>query len=82
LRLDAQNRSFLERLRLNYALLNNRYWVLPVDDVGHEDYSPVGRGLPSSPLCGRWTSFSVCDNDIRGKQVLYYFFCNNASTGF
>jgi len=60
--LESVNRGFSERMRLNSELKNNKYWCLPVDHTGHENYMPVGRGVPSSELCGRWTSFSVCKN--------------------
>jgi predicted Zn-ribbon and HTH transcriptional regulator len=62
LRIEAQNRSFSRRSRLNHAILKNTYWFLPVDDKGHENYVPVGRGVPSSDFCGRWVSLSVCKN--------------------
>jgi len=57
-----RDKSFSRRLRLNSAILKNKYWFLPVDDKGHENYVPVGRGVPSSPFCGRWVSLSVCKN--------------------
>ena len=90
---EALNRSFSERLRLNHAILNNKYWFLPVDNVGHENYQPVGRGVQSSPLCGRWASFSVCKNveghkgvslsgtDCTGKVVVRHnhMWCNKSS---
>lgn len=68
---EAVNRSFSERLRLNHALLKNRYWVLPVDrdDKGHLNYVPVGRGVPSSAFCGRWVGFMVCKNVEGHKGV-------------
>jgi hypothetical protein len=59
---EAVNRSFSERLRLNRAILKNKYWFLPVDNKGHEGYSPVGRNVKSSEFCGRWVSFLVCKN--------------------
>ena len=59
---EAFNRSLAQRLNLNRAILTNRYWLLPVDDKGHEDFTPVGRGVPSSPLCGKWMSLTVCKN--------------------
>ena len=68
-RVEAQNRSFSRRLRLNSQILKNKYWFLPVDDVGHENYVPVGRGVPSSDFCGRWVSFSVCKNVEGHKEV-------------
>ena len=58
----AAARSFLERLALNRAILENDYWRLPVDDKGHENFMPVGRGRRTSDMCGRWMSFMVCDN--------------------
>jgi hypothetical protein len=61
-RVEAQGRSLLERVRLNHAVLTNKYWYLPVDDKGHENYSPIGRGVKSSVFCGRWLGFSVCRN--------------------
>jgi len=64
---EVVNRSFSERLRLNHAILKNKYWFLPVDHVGHENYVPVGRGVRSSDFCGRWFSFSVCKN-VEGHE--------------
>ena len=66
---EVVNRSFSERLRLNHAILKNKYWFLPVDDEGHENYVPVGRGVRSSEFCGRWTSLSVCKNVEGHKGV-------------
>ena len=60
--IEAQNRSFSERLALNHAILQKKYWFLPVDDKGHENYVPVGRGVKSSNLCGLWVGVSVCKN--------------------
>jgi len=59
---EAVERSFRERLSLNRQILQNKYWFLPVDDVGHENYVPAGRGVKSSNLCAKWSSFSVCKN--------------------
>jgi hypothetical protein len=61
------DRSFSERLRLNSAIVKNRYWRLPVDDVGHENYMPVGRGVKSSPVCGKWVGLLVCKN-VEGHE--------------
>jgi len=61
------DKSFSRRLRLNSAILKNRYWVLPVDDKGHENYMPVGRGVKTSPVCGRWVGVSVCKN-VEGHE--------------
>ena len=59
---DVVDKDFVRRLALNSSILKNRYFVLPVDDKGHESYAPVGRGLKSSVFCGRWFSSSVCKN--------------------
>lgn len=89
---EVVNRSLNERLRLNHAILNNKYWFLPVDDEGHENYIPVGRGVRSSEFCGRWTSLSVCKNveghkgvslggtDCTGKVVVRHnhMWCSNS----
>jgi hypothetical protein len=56
------DKSFSRRLKLNSAILKNKYWFLPVDDKGHSNYEPVGRGIPSSSTCGKWVSLSVCKN--------------------
>lgn len=93
LSVEAVNRSFSRRLRLNRAILKSPYWVLPVDDVGHNNYQPVGRGLRSSVVCGRWMSFSVCKNveghkgislggtDCTGKVVVRHnhMWCHKSS---
>jgi len=64
------DKSFSRRLRLNRAILKNKYWSLPVDDKGHENYMPVGRGVKSSNFCGRWVSFSVCKN-VEGHKGIF-----------
>jgi len=93
LSVDAVNRAFSRRLSLNRAILKSPYWVLPVDDVGHNNYQPVGRGLRSSVVCGRWMSFSVCKNveghkgislggtDCTGKVVVRHnhMWCHKSS---
>lgn len=90
---EAYERSLVDRVRLNYAILSNDYWKLPVDNVGHESYVPVGRGVPTSPLCGSWRHFVVCDNveghkgavvggvDYTGKLVVahQHLWCGSAS---
>jgi hypothetical protein len=58
----AAERSFLARLALNRAILENDYWRLPVGDKGHENFMPVGRGRRTSDKCGEWRSFMVCDH--------------------
>lgn len=68
---EAVERVFSERLRLNRQILKNPYWMLPVDDAGHEEFMPVGRGVQSSTFCGSHRSFSVCYNveGHRGKSL-------------
>jgi len=56
------DKSYSRRLRLNSAIVENLYWVLPVDDKGHENFVPVGRGVPSSTLCGKHVGINTCDN--------------------
>lgn len=62
-------KSFLERLALNRAISENDYWRLPVDDKGHENFMPVGRGRRTSDKCGEWRSFMVCDHKELHKGV-------------
>jgi hypothetical protein len=79
---------------LNRQILENKYWYLPIDDKGHENYVPVGRGLkPSSDWCGKSRGLVVCKNvdghkgvvvnrvDCSGKVFvrLQHFWCKNAS---
>jgi hypothetical protein len=92
-RVEAQNRSLLERVRLNHAILTNKYWYRPVNNVGHENFSPVGRGVRSSPKCGEWVGLSVCKNVVgheglflgglpaTGKVVVrhHHLWCNKSS---
>lgn len=67
---EAVDRSFARRLPLNRAILKNKYWFLPVDYKGHENYMPVGRGVKSSDFCSRWVSFSVCKN-VEGHKGVF-----------
>lgn len=59
---EALKRHLANRVSLNRQILESPYWFLPINDVGHENYMPVGRGQKSSVLCARWRSFSVCFN--------------------
>jgi len=59
---EAVNRVLSERLSLNRQILKSPYWMLPVDDVGHENYMPVGRGQKSSDFCASWVGLLVCKN--------------------
>jgi hypothetical protein len=90
---DPYRRSLSERVRLNRAILSNKYWYLPVDDKGHENFQPVGRGVKSSDWCGRSRGLMVCSNvdaheglqldgvDSTGKVVvrLQHFWCKKSS---
>lgn len=58
----AGRRDFERRYRFNRQIIKKLYWILPVDDVGHGSFIPVGRGVRSSTLCGSHRSFSVCFN--------------------
>ena len=89
----AYERSLTERVSMNWQILEKAYWTLPVDDIGHEEFTPVGRGEQSSPTCSQWRSFSVCYNieghdgkflnnvDVTGKVVVKHnhWWCNRSS---
>ena len=66
---EAYNRSLAQRVSQNRAVLTNPYWFLPVEDKGHEDFMPVGRGVRSSELCGKHLNFVVCKN-VEGHEGL------------
>ena len=66
---EAFNRSLDERVRLNRQILKNPYWFFPVADVGHSNFMPVGRGVKSSPLCGKHVGYDVCKNVEGHKGV-------------
>jgi hypothetical protein len=66
---EAYKRSLAQRVRMNRAILEKAYWVLPVDDKGHERFTPVGRGVRTSELCGKHLSFVVCKNIEEHKGV-------------
>lgn len=90
---EAFERSLAQRVSMNRAILKNRYFLLPVDDVGYEEFVPVGRGVKSSELCGRWASISTCENfqghegkvfkgvDVTGKIIARHnhLFCTKSS---
>jgi hypothetical protein len=90
---EAFVRSLFQRVNLNRAILGNKYWVLPVDNKGHENCVPVGRGVKSSEFCGRPVSLVVCKNvenhkgvnikgvDCTGKVVVRHkhLWCHKAS---
>jgi hypothetical protein len=81
------------RVSLNRQILTKKYWYLPVDDKGHEDFMPVGRGVKSSEMCGVSRGFVVCKNvagheghvlngvDVSGKVVVRHrhFWCHKAT---
>ncbi len=89
----VENRGLMERVRVNYQILENPYWSWPVDEKGHMNFSPVGRGQRTSLLCGQWQHFWVCDNveghkgvvlkgvDYTGKLVVthQHFWCHKPS---
>lgn len=86
------NKSYLRRLALNSQIFKSSYFVLLVDDKGHENYLPVGRGVKSSSMCGKWTHLNLCRNveghaglslngeDATGQGVVHHshLFCNRA----
>jgi len=90
---DAYKRSLAKRVSLNKQILKNPYWLFPVEDFGHEDFMPVGRGDKSSSSCGVYRSLSVCDNieghrgkslngvDVTDKVIvrLNHLWCNKSS---
>lgn len=66
------DRLFLERLRLNYAILRNRYLTLPVADDGHGEWLQAGRGQVSNlEWCGVHTSFYICRDKATHEGVVY-----------
>ena len=80
---EAYKRSLAERVRLNRQILKNPYWFLDVDDKGHEIFSPVGRGVKSSELCGKWVGIKGCKNfdehESGGMVVrLKHWWCHRA----
>ena len=90
---EAYKRSLAQRVSMNRAILKNPYWFLPVEDKGHEDFMPVGRGVPSSELCAKHVCFKVCKNvkgheglsvggeDSTGKVVVHHkhLFCHKST---
>ncbi len=90
---EAQERAYSERLRLNKALSKNLYWRLPVDYERHQEYVPVGRGVKSSEVCARFVKHLICRHtdlhegvvinglDYSGKVVVrpQHLWCNKSS---
>lgn len=90
---DVADKSYRQRLSWNRAISGNKYWVLPYDDEGYENFMPVGRGEPSSEWCGKFRGLLVCKNvdghkdgvvkgsDATGKVVvrLQHFWCKKSS---
>ena len=70
---DCASRGLSEIARkegeVNRAILKNRYHYLPVDDTGHEDFEPVGRGPPSSDSCGVWRGLVACKDVDRAHDA-------------
>jgi hypothetical protein len=87
---EAYKRSLAKRVRLNRAILTNKYWYLPVLD-DRSEYVQVGSGVESSPSCGKWGGVKRCKNveghaglsvdgvDATGKYVVrhVHWFCKN-----
>jgi hypothetical protein len=67
---DSVNRGLSRRLGMNRQISENAYWFLPVDDTGHENFMPVGRGQKTCPSCGQWSHFWVCHNIEGHKGVV------------
>ena len=67
---SVEDKSFSRRVRLNSAILKNPYWFLPVEDVGHSNYEPVGRGVQSSPFCGKHVGYNICRNISEHEGVV------------
>ena len=90
---EAYERSLAERVSLNRAILKNPYWFLPVDDVGHENFMPVGRRVKTSDWCGKFRGLLRCSDvdahkgltlngeDCTNKVVLrlQHFWCKKSS---
>jgi len=93
LSVEAAERDFQRRFALNHALVDNAYWRYPVDDRGHENCMPTGRGQVTNSHCGRWKAYRVCDHvelhagfvsggvDYTGKLVVMHehYWCHKAS---
>jgi hypothetical protein len=67
---ERYKRELARRVALNRAILTNKYWFLPVDDVGHEEFAPVGRGVKNSDWCGKSRGLLVCKNKEGHKGKL------------
>jgi hypothetical protein len=72
MRPEVYQRVLAQRVRLNRAILKNKYHCLPVDDAGHEEWEPVGRGLPSSPSCAVWRGLVACKDVDRAEGSLMH----------
>jgi hypothetical protein len=86
----AYKRSLAKRVRLNSAILTNKYWYYPVLD-DRSEYVQVGSGVESSDFCGKWVGVTVCENveghkgkfvdgvNATGKYVVRHrhLFCKN-----
>ena len=81
---EAYKRSLAKRVGLNKQILDNPYWFLPVDDKGHENFTPVGRGFKSNDYCGKWMGIGGCKNfdehESGGMIVrLKHWWCHKAT---
>lgn len=87
---EAYKRTLALRVRLNSAILTNKYWYFPVLD-DRSEYVQVGSGVASSSFCGKWVGNIRCKNveghaglsvdgaDATGKYVVrhQHWFCKN-----
>lgn len=63
--------SYVDYLNVNFAIRKNAYLWLPVADDGHGEWLQAGRGQPTSPLCGKHTSWYVCRDKESHKSVVF-----------
>lgn len=63
--------SALNRTLSNRSILTNAYWWMPVDSKGHEEFSPCGRGVRTSPDCARFVGWDGCTDLEAHKGVVY-----------
>jgi len=60
---NAYRRSLEKRVSQNKQILENPYFFLPIDDKGHESWTPAGRDEKSSDFCAKFVKvFKGCKN--------------------
>jgi len=64
-------KSALNRALLNRSILTNKYWFLPVDDAGHSNFMPCGRGARTSENCARFVGWDSCTDLEAHKGVVF-----------